>query len=786
LAGTVFEFADFKLDCGRFELLRDGSSIRLERKPLELLVLLVSSEGRLVSRAEIAKRLWDSEVFVDTEHGINTAIRKIRTVLRDDPESPRFIQTVTGMGYRFIAAVTTKAGGLQASAERGKDDTSSEMPGEHGLGAKAPFDLAGVIPGMNPRPTSDRSASEMSGEHGSGATQAADKGLNSNQGSEEPFPQGLKPTHSADVSGTTEVVPFQSLSFSAASEGSVESAFVMPGINPRPTSEVLEGHASGAKALDAAFMIPGINPRPTAPIPEPTAPILGPTAPILEPTARKPGATAGTTPHRIGRAVWLALAAAGIVFATVVVAVGPHTLAARLLGRDAQPTIRSLAVIPLNNLSGDPSQDYFADGMTDELITMLAKDSTLRITSRTSVMQYKGAHRPLPEIARALNVDAILEGSVSRSNNQVHMTLQLIRADTDAHLWAESYDRDANDVALPDEAAQAIAKRLHSVEPSTAAVRYVNPAAHDAYLRGRYLWFTRVEESAAYFRKATEIQPDYAAAWAGLANYYGVEIARGNLDPRTSMAPEEEAAERAVQLDPNLAEAHEAMGGALFLDRWDFAGADRELLRAISLDPRDADLYYLRANLLQATNRFAESIEVEKKAMDLDPFSRPFGMAWIYLGARQYDEALADLRLRMEATPNSPDLLWTVMDICRRKGNTKGEVEAAAKFYLALGQAQTAAKLRLAYERGGARGYILWQLADKLAWAKSHYVSPMALALLHARLGEKELTLALLEEGFRQHSTDILWMQIDPAYDFLHGDPRYRSIVQRIGQPPLY
>jgi TolB-like protein/DNA-binding winged helix-turn-helix (wHTH) protein len=663
LVAAVFEFADFKLDCSRFELLRDGGSIRLERKPMELLVLLVSSEGRLVTRAEIAKRLWDSEVFVDTEHGINTAIRKIRTVLRDDPESPRFIQTVTGMGYRFVAAVTVPVRGLSTAEETG-------MLEEHASGAKAPVESADLIPGINHGPTAPK-----------------------------------------------------------------------PEINPGPTA-----------------LMPEMNPRPIA----------------------------RTAPHGLQRGVWLALLSGGLVIVALLVAFGPHPLAARLLHRDAEPRFVSLAVIPLDNLSGDSSQEYFADGMTDELITMLAKDTTLRITSRTSVMQYKGAHRPLQEIARALNVDAIIEGSVSRANNQVHLTLQLIRADTDAHLWAERYDRDANDAALLDEAAEAIAKRLHSVAPSPATVRYVNPAAHDAYLRGRYLWFTRVEESAAYFRKATEIQPDYAAAWAGLANYYGVEIARGDLDPRTSMAREEEAAERAVQLDPNLAEAHQAMGGALFLDRWDFAGADRELLRAISLDPRGADLYYLRANLLQATNRFTESIEVEKKAMDLDPFSRPFGMAWIYLGARQYDEALADLRLRMEATPNSPDLLWTVMDITRRKGNTKEEVEAAAKFYLAIGQAQAAAKLRLAYERGGARGYILWLLADKLAWAKSHYVSPTALALIHARLGEKEQTLALLEEGFRQHSTDILWMQTDPAYDFLHGEPRYRSIVQRIGQPPLY
>ncbi len=766
MASVIFEFADFKLDCGRFELRRGGSGVRLERKPMELLILLASSEGRLVTRAEIARRMWDSEVFVDTEHGINTAIRKIRTVLGDDPESPRFIQTVTGMGYRFIATVEARAEGAQTGVESGteKGQISSGIPKEHTSGAKAPIDSALDVPGINPRPTA-RTAETNARP----ATRRRRAGETNNARPSTPTAE----TNARPTARTAETNARPATRTAETNAGATTRE-----TNARPiaqTPEIDSGPATAASKID---------PGPTAPTP----------GVDLAPGGRAWGmdhwVATGATPLRSRlrsiRAIWVALGAAGIIAAGLAAGVGPHPLASRLLGAAAEPSFSSLAVIPLENLSGDPGQEYFADGMTDEVITMLAKDSTLRITSRTSVMQYKGAHRPLQEIARALKVDAIIEGSVSRSNNRVHLTLQLIRADTDAHLWAESYDRDANDVALPDEAAQAIAKRLHSAGPSTATVRSVNPAAHDAYLRGRYLWFTRVEESAAYFRKATEIQPDYAAAWAGLSSYYGLEIARGDLDPRTSMAPELEAAERAVQLDPNLAEGHWAMGAALFIDRWDFAGADRELLRAISLDPRDAEIYYLRANLLQATNRFAESVEVEKKAMDLDPFSRPFGMAWIYLGARQYDEALADLRLRMEATPNSPDLLWTFMDIWRRKGDTKEEVDAAGKFYIALGQARAAAKLRLAYEQGGARGFLRWQLADKLAWAKSHYVSPVALALIHARLGEKEEALALMEEGYRRRATDLLWIQTDPAYDFLHADPRYRSIVQRIGQPPLY
>ncbi|MGC2297479.1 MAG: hypothetical protein WA476_01675, partial [Acidobacteriaceae bacterium] len=459
----------------------------------------------------------------------------------------------------------------------------------------------------------------------------------------------------------------------------------------------------------------------------------------------------------------------------------------RLLHRNPQPVISSLAVLPLDNLSGDSSQDYFADGMTDELITMLAKDSTLRIVSRTSVLQYRGARQPLPEIARALHVDAILEGSVSRSADHFHMTLQLIRADTDSHLWADSYERDANDVALPDEAAKAIANQLHRAVPAVQGNRSVNPAAHDAYLHGKYLWFSdRMEESGVWFQMAIDLQPDYALAWAGLADYHGEGIAGDVLDPRTSIASEEQAAERALDLDPNLPQAHQAMGAMFLIDRWDWAGADREILRAISLDPQDGELYYLRACVLQAVNRDPEAIDLGKKAMEIDPFSRPYALASLYEAARQFDAALAEIRLRLEANPNSPDLLGLEMDTWRRTGNYKEAVDAWARWHILMGDPQSAVNLRRAWDRGGAPGFVRWQLGRRLLQSKSHYVSPVELASYYAQLGDKERTLALLEEGYRQRATDTLWIQRDPAYDFLHSDPRFRAIVQKTGVPPTY
>jgi TolB-like protein len=516
-------------------------------------------------------------------------------------------------------------------------------------------------------------------------------------------------------------------------------------------------------------------PGPTVlPFPAPPHVPSGGTEP--QPVANPPVARSHVT-HRVLWTSALVLAAIGISFG------------ARILirFRAATASIHSLAVLPLDNLSGDPNQEYFADGMTDELTTMLARDSTLRIVSRTSVMQYQKARRPLPEIARALGVDGIVEGSVARSGNQIHLTLQLIRADTDSHLWAESYDRDTNDLALPEEAAQAIAKRLRSTATSGAAVRYVNPAAHDAYLRGRYLWFTdQMLESGPWFRKATEIQPDYAEAWAGLANYYGEGIVRSALDPRTSMAPEEEAAQRAIQLDPDSSEAHVAIAAVYLIDRWDWANADREVLRAIALNPANAELYYFRSDVLLAMNRFPEAIEAAKKSMELDPFSRPYGLAGIYESAKQYDAALADLRLRLEASPNDPDLLGLEMDTWRRKGNYKEAVEAWAKWHIATGDSQSAVNLRRAWDQGGAHGFVRWQLGRRLMQSKTQYVSPVELAGYYAQLGDRDHTLALLDEGYNQRSTDLLWIQTDPAYDFLHKDPRYRALVQKIGLPPTY
>jgi tetratricopeptide (TPR) repeat protein len=422
--------------------------------------------------------------------------------------------------------------------------------------------------------------------------------------------------------------------------------------------------------------------------------------------------------------------------------------------------------------------------MTDELTTMLAKNSTLRIVSRTSVMQYKGAHRPLPQIARELGVDGVLEGSIARSGDKVHMTIQLIQAPTDTHLWAESYDRNANDVVtLPKEAAQTIAKRLNKSAIQQAPVRYVNPEAHDAYLRGRYIWFKGDNEpSGKYFKKATELQPDYAPGWAGLSSYYG-QGAFDDLDPTVALPKEVEAATKAVELDDSLPWAHQALGAAMFFT-WDWPRAEQEFARSIELDPEFAEAYHLRSKMWSALGRHDEAIESEKKAMELDPFQRPYGMAMALANARRYDAAIDDIRSRLEGTPQDISLHWMLCDTYRRKGQLKETTKEWKTALLLSGNKEEAANIRRTYEEGGFEALLLRQASNFKKKSATHYVSPMEFALQYAQLGRREETLAMLEEAYRQRAPYLLFVQTDPAYDFLHSDERYRSIIQRIRLPP--
>ena len=644
VAFDVAQFADFELDSGRYELRRGDRVLKLEKIPMDLLTLLVESNGQLVSRDQIIEKIWGKDVFLDTEHGINTAVRKIRQALGDDPDQPRFVQTVTGKGYRFVAPVA-----LIGEARRNGDNSRK------------------VSLATEPRP---------------------------------------------------DVLP-------VGSEVSAPTAPTLRDTNP----------ARPSKALRTAAMT----------------------------------------------------IAALVLLAAALVGFNVRGWRDQLIARPNSQRIHALAVLPLENLSGDPAQDYFADGMTDELITMLAKDSTLRVTSRTSVMQYKGAHRPLPQIARELGVDAILEGSVSRSGDQVHMTIQLIQASSDTHLWAESYERKADDaVRLPGEAARTIAKKLNHAALQSTPPQFVSPEAHDAYLRGKYIWFAGSnDEAGKYFRKATELQPDYALGWSGLSVYYSAGTIEGNLKPEDSLAQAEAAAMKAVELDDSLPEAHLALAGSMLV-HFSWARAEQEVNRAIELDPKFAEAYHLRSKILAAVNRHNEAIESQKKATELDPFARPFAMALSYIEARRYDEALADAHMRLETTPQDILLHWVLYETYRRVGRQKEAVQQLQQIAMLSGDKDDAEQFGRSFREGGYRAVLRRKLSDLQRDSSRHYHSPVEWAGLYAELGLREKTLAFLEEAYRHHSPTLFDIQCDPTFDFLHSDPRYRSIINGMGLPPAY
>lgn len=478
------------------------------------------------------------------------------------------------------------------------------------------------------------------------------------------------------------------------------------------------------------------------------------------------------------RAVWI----------TAIVLCGIGAAAISWIAIPHKPQITSVAVLPLDNLSGDPMQDYFADGITDELTTILAETSKLRVVSRTSAMQYKRAHRPLREIAQGLGVNGIIEGSVARANDRIHMTVQLIDARSDTHIWAEDFDRDRSESAsLTREVAQLIAARLSRAMSPAASARYVNPEAHDDYLHGRYLWFTGHDhEAREYFEKATQLQSDYALAWTGLADSYAAGAVDGIMDPRDSLWREKAAARRAVSLDDSLAEAHLSLCAAAYFADWNWQQALTECGRAIELDPELAEAHHFRSKILSSLNRHAEAIQSERRAMELSPFARPYALASTLNKARQYDAAIADARARLESTPANFGLLRNLEDGYRRKGMGREAANAAERALQADGHSAMAEAVAQAFEHGGYRSIVRMSLDYWTAARKRRYVSPVVLSGFTAELQQREQTLVLLEQGYEERSPYLLKIQLDPAYDFLHSDERYRSIIKKVGLPPAY
>ena len=464
----------------------------------------------------------------------------------------------------------------------------------------------------------------------------------------------------------------------------------------------------------------------------------------------------------------------------------------------AAAAIHSLAVLPLENLSGDKEQEYFADGMTDALTTDLAQIGSLRVISRTSAMHFKDSKETLPQIGRDLQVDAVVEGTVTRGENRVRVTAQLVEASTDHHLWAKIYERDLKNVlALQDEIAQDVAEQIRvKLTPKERSlliqVHTVDPEAHDAYLRGRYWAYKETSEGARkaleYYREAIAKDPGYAPAYAGLADAYLVlghwatmtsRISDG-LSLKEASPRVKEAAAKALALDPSLAEPHSSLGFIELFNDWDFSGAETEFKQALALNPNLARAHHGYSYYSVIMERLDEAVNESERARDLDPFdyyvNEWLGQALYH--ARRYDEALRQMRRTLEMFPDR--WFWLDMEIADVFEQKRMFAEAfAARLQWVSTEPSLAAlvtPMAEAYKRGGYRG---WLLRAAQAQEQVHHCA----VHFYALLDDVAHAMTCLERMYDEHNTGLLFVRTAPELDSVRSSPRFRELVRRMGFP---
>ncbi len=494
--------------------------------------------------------------------------------------------------------------------------------------------------------------------------------------------------------------------------------------------------------------------------------------------------------RRMWPAIWVIVASA-LVLSLVILSVWLFRSRARPF-----PGIRSLAVLPLDNLSGDSSQNYFADGMTDELITDLAQISALRVISRTSVMSYKGARKPLPQIARELNVDAVVEGTVLRSGDQVRITAQLIDASTDKHLWSQSYEGDLRDtLALQNRVASAIADQIRiNLTPQEKAAlkdaRVVNPEAYESYLKGRYFWNRRTADglkvALAYFNEAIEEDPSYAQAYSGLADTYALlgDWQYAVMTPREAFPKAKAAAIKALELDNTLGEAHNSLAFVLDGFDWDFESAGKEFRRAIELNPGYATAHHWYAWHLSLLGRFDEAVAEMRKAENLDPLSLIINadLAELLDLAHFYDESIRQSRKTIEMDPNFALAHNQLAQAYLQKHMYDQAVAELQKSVNLSGDSPTCiANLARAYVASGKRSEAVKLLGDLKKRSNPGYSNAAEIAMIYASLGDTDQAMNWLEKGYEERFNPGVLLR--PGFDPLRSDPRFQKLVHRIGLP---
>jgi TolB-like protein/DNA-binding winged helix-turn-helix (wHTH) protein/Tfp pilus assembly protein PilF len=677
MAQPNFRFEEFELNVDSYELRRSGTPVKVERIPMELLLLLLQNPGKLVRREVINERLWGDGVFIEAEHGINTAINKLRATLRDDSRDPRFIRTVVGRGYCFIADVDV----VQPAAT----DVSS--------------------------------------------TSISKTEIHSNS--------------------------------SARSNGHLGAAHLSaPDVGEGPT-------AMTPHTVETGQLVPQI--------------------PLLQPLDA-PGSAGHAAPERWPR-VWL------VISAVLLLAVAGTTLLLLRQRPEHQTSVdrspHSLAVLPFRNLAPDSDQDYLVDGMTDQLISDLGKNSSLRVISYGSVMQYKGVQSSIRDTARQLNVDMIVEGSYLRTGQRVRITAQLLDARDDRQVWAHTYEEsDADQLAMQDQVTNDIAQRVAfalGADLAASSGQVVNAQARDAYIRGRYLWNQRtvhsLTESIRYFTEAIRAQPNYAEAYAALAESYVLLSIYGDVHPSESLLKAQSAAERALQLDNNLSQAHTALA-AVKTDRdWDWSGAEKEYRRALQLNPGDPTAHHWYALHLSRLGKWREAETEIQRALALDPLSLIINTdaAEIAYWARKPSLAMSRIDAVLALNPGFAQahlVKGKVLEHFHRYREAEAEFLEAGRLF---GKPKGLLSIRAhALALAGENDQSLKIVRDLEAASNQKYVSGVHIAQVYCALHRTDDAMQWLDRAYQQHDTGIDMLKVEPMFDGCRADPRFQSLISKL------
>jgi TolB-like protein/DNA-binding winged helix-turn-helix (wHTH) protein/Flp pilus assembly protein TadD len=504
---------------------------------------------------------------------------------------------------------------------------------------------------------------------------------------------------------------------------------------------------------------------------------------------QRPG-LAVAAPHRLRPTRWVIMALAFVLGVAIL-----SVLLFRSRGHASVP-IRSLAVLPLDNLSGDASQNYFSDGMTDELITDLAQISALRVISRTSVMVYKGARKPLPQIARELHVDAIVEGTVLRAGDQVRITAQLIDASSDKHLWSQSYEGDLRDtLALQDRVARAIAKEIQinltpQEQVALKSARVVNPQAYESYLKGRYFWNKRTADglrvALAYFNQAIEEDPNYAQAYSGLADTYALlgDWQYAVMTSKEAFPKAKAAALKAVGLDSALGEAHNSLGFVLDGFDWDLDSGGKEFRRAIELNPGYATAHHWYAWHLALLGQYDEAIAEMKKAESLDPLSLIINadLAELFVLAHSYDESVRQSLKTIEMDPNFGMAHNQLAQAYLQEHKYQEAVAELQKAVQLSEESPTCiANLARAYALSGQRSEAVKLLTELKTRSTPGYSHASEIAVIYVSLGDTDEAMNWLQRGYAERFNPGVLLR--PGFDPLRSDPRFQNLAHRVGLP---